>query len=157
MKTPGIGSKITLSGFKNPRIESREWTTRSASIVGNEMQLTLVAFDSQSRANFEAAASILRKLLEHPQKENRPGQAVKHPKITEKTLDDPMNWKIACKMVVDVAVNDWKSGKPMKTGKQLMEFVSRELNTERIHRRIGQVQALTRIYRAAHPGMEIVR
>ncbi len=157
MKTPSLGSKITLSGFKNPRIESREWTTRSASIVGNEMQLTLVAFDSQSRANFEAAASILRKMLEHPQKENRTRQVVKHPKITVKTLDDPMNWKIACKMAVDVAVNDWQDSRPRKTGKKLMEFVSRELNTERVYRRSGHAIALAKIYGATRQGMEITR
>ncbi len=82
---------------------------------------------------------------------------MKHPKITMKTLDDPTNWKIACKMVVDVAVNDWQDGRPRKTGKKLMEFVSRELNSERVYRRAGHAIALAKIYGATRRGMEITR
>jgi hypothetical protein len=72
-----------------------------------------------------------------------------------KTLDDPTNWEAACLMVVEVALGDERKNRPRKTGSVLIEFVARELNTEKIHRRVGHRTALARIYGAVRSGARL--
>jgi len=72
-----------------------------------------------------------------------------------KTLDDPTNWEAACLMAVEVALGDERKNRPRKTGATLIEFVTRELNTEHLHRRVGHRTALARIYGAVRSGAKL--
>lgn len=73
-----------------------------------------------------------------------------------KTLDNPHHWAAACRMIVDLAMNDALRKRPEKPSHALIEFTARELNVNTSDLELTSIheRALLQIYEATREGIE---
>jgi hypothetical protein len=88
---PTPGTKVTIMGFKN--IPEKEFTVRTVEKNRTEVTITFDAYvpkHALPQIRFAAAVGILRKLLSHPQQEDREERAINHATMMDLSCGGPM-------------------------------------------------------------------